>query len=281
MPVIEIDAATLRTLLMWTAVIEARDPYTGGHLWRTGQYVRQLALAAGLSSDEAFVAHLGAFVHDIGKLGVPDSILKKKGRLTEGEKDVMRRHPMLGRMLISGHPLEPLVIDVVAGHHERFDGAGYPQHTQAEAIPLYSRMVSIADTFDAITSVRSYKKDSDLPLALQVLRDESGHQFDPHLANLFVQLGEQGALDHINGHAGENRRMLSCPKCGPVIAPPQEAGSGDEVTCPDCTARYVLHSSQGTFELEFSGHFDPDFILQPDLDEVERFMKSVPARLRL
>jgi HD-GYP domain-containing protein (c-di-GMP phosphodiesterase class II) len=108
-------------VLVLGAVIEARDAYTGGHTWRVAQYSRLLAEQAGLSASEIFLSGLGGFIHDIGKVGIPDQVLNKAGRLSEDEFSLLKTHPTVGKKLLDNHPLGPLVLDSITYHHERFD----------------------------------------------------------------------------------------------------------------------------------------------------------------
>jgi response regulator RpfG family c-di-GMP phosphodiesterase len=281
MPEITIDPQTLRSLLIWSAVTEAKDPYTGGHLWRTSQYAHTLAVQAGLSQDESYVMLLGALVHDIGKLGIPEHLLRKKGLLSPEERSIFQRHPVLGKDLIQGHPLNALVIDVVFGHHECYDGSGYPSRTAGDQIPIFARIATIADSFDAMTSVRAYKIDKRPEEAYQILLQDSGAQFDPALAAIFVEMGRSGRLDHIIGHSSEQRLMLACPTCGPLIAPPRQIDDGDDIDCPTCGSHFTLHASGDSFEVEWAGEFGSFDGLQPDLDEIEEYVRQIPRKLRI
>jgi len=144
----------LHTLYSMAFLVEARDAYTGGHLWRVSQFSTRLALAGGFSKPQAVTAGLGGFLHDLGKVGVPDSILNNKGKLTETEYAVMRTHPELGAQVLQGHPLAPLAMDAVQNHHERIDGRGYPAGRNGVALSDTAKIVALADAFDAMTSIR-------------------------------------------------------------------------------------------------------------------------------
>jgi HD-GYP domain-containing protein (c-di-GMP phosphodiesterase class II) len=155
---LQIEKPLLKSLVLMASMIEARDAYTGGHLWRVSQYAHQLAEAAGLSAEMAFLSALGGFLHDIGKISIPDDILEKPGRLTESEYDVVKTHPGIGATLIQEHPLGELALAAVHQHHERIDGRGYPDQLQGDQISIFARIVAIADAFDALTSTRPYRK---------------------------------------------------------------------------------------------------------------------------
>jgi len=280
MRTIRIDPPLLKSIAVLAAVVEARDAYTGGHIWRVSQYTRLLADHAGLSGDEVFVAATGALVHDIGKLGVPDAILNKHGRLNNSERNAMRRHPQVGRLLVQDHPLAFLFEDAIGEHHEHYDGQGYPDRLEGAHISLFSRLVSIADAFDAMTTLRSYKRGISPRQAYDILADESGRQFDPQLVPVFVDLGLSGRLDHILGHSWEDRMLVACPECGPIISIPHGKTSGDAIVCPGCTRKFILHAKAGSFEIEWQGHYDPDWLPEPDMQAVEDFLKRIPKEIR-
>lgn len=121
-----IDKKLLTSLMVMGSVVEARDAYTGGHLWRVGHFSRLLAEKIGLDRNQVFLAGLGGFMHDLGKVGVPDAILNKAGPLTDIEYAVIRTHPAIGASVLEEHPLAALALDAVIDHHERPDGKGYP-----------------------------------------------------------------------------------------------------------------------------------------------------------
>ena len=125
METFSINIPLLKSLVSLATVIEAKDPYTGGHTWRASRYARILAEEIGLLQDEVFIVHFGSLMHDIGKVSVPDPILNKQDKLTNVEYEIIKKHPETGLMLVRDHPLGVLTLDIVASHHERFDGRGY------------------------------------------------------------------------------------------------------------------------------------------------------------
>lgn len=135
----------LQTLYTMAFLVEARDAYTGGHLWRVSQLTGRLALAAGLSRKEAATAALGGFLHDLGKVGVPDAILNKTDKLTDTEYAIIKNHPEVGVRVLDGHPLTGLIHDAVLSHHERIDGRGYPNGISEGTITQVAKMVGLAD----------------------------------------------------------------------------------------------------------------------------------------
>jgi putative nucleotidyltransferase with HDIG domain len=192
---------TLRAL---AAAIDARDNYTHGHSIRVAAYSNALARAAGLDAFEIDALGRGCLVHDIGKIGVPDRILRKPGPLAEDERDEMRRHPVIGQQMLRGLEWDREVFDVVLHHHERWDGLGYPLGLGGERIPRVARVVAIADTLDAMTSSRPYRPAFSFKQACALIVGEAGTQFDPDLVRAFI-----GALDEIKRRAdalGAGRR---------------------------------------------------------------------------
>jgi len=168
------------------SAVDAKDPYTARHSMRVTRLSMLLADAMGLSSDEKYFLELSAWMHDVGKIGVPDHILIKPSRLTPEEFEVMKIHPVKGGEIVG--QIEELirVADVIRHHHERLDGRGYPDGLRGEAIPLLSRVIFIADTFEAMTSQRSYRRGLTREHAFAELCSHAGSQFDPDLVELFV-----------------------------------------------------------------------------------------------
>jgi len=167
---------------------EMRDTDTGKHVLRVGQYARMLALAYGLPPDVAYLLEKAAPLHDLGKIGIPDSILLKKGRLTDLERKVMNNHTNMGADLLANHgsALVQMAATVALSHHEYWDGSGYPAGLRGESIPIEGRITSICDVFDALTSERPYKHAWSLEDALNYLEQKAGSQFDPQLIQLFI-----------------------------------------------------------------------------------------------
>jgi putative nucleotidyltransferase with HDIG domain len=281
METFSINIPLLKSLVSLATVIEAKDPYTGGHTWRVSRYARMLAESIGLSQDEVFVVHFGSLMHDIGKVSVPDPILNKEGKLTNVEYAIVKKHPETGLTLVRDHPLGMLALDIVASHHERFDGRGYPRGLAGNDINLFARIVAIADAFDAMTSARPYRAGMSAETAYQLMAQESAKQFDPLLLSAFLELGQSGDLDHILGHSSEERLMHSCPTCGPVIVIPMRWQKGDQVICPKCLGNYDVHPDGGDFEIEWDKTLNPTWVPQPDTDTVNEVTWYAPRELRL
>ncbi|RME34398.1 MAG: HD-GYP domain-containing protein, partial [Gammaproteobacteria bacterium] len=266
--------------------VEARDPYTGGHLWRVSRYVRLLADAEGLAPAEAATFALGGFLHDLGKIGVPDAVLRKPGALDEAELAVIRTHPDLGVRMLAGHPLAWLVRDAILHHHERYAGAGYPKGLAGPVIPEAGRMVAVCDAFDAMTSHRPYRAGLPVPEALRRVEAGRGEQFDPRWGGVLLELGRSGALEGIVGHADEGIPLLDCPACGPTLAPTRGHRHGDPLWCRNCGAGFILEGEGGNLRARPTGRNGEPADLEPAVDEalvaesVARWTRELPvARL--
>lgn len=160
------------------AALEARDPYTRDHSSRVADMVLDLSRRIGLRGWELEIVHIAAHVHDIGKIGIPDQILSKPGRLLPHEWAVMRRHPEIGYEILSKSPHLRPVAQLVLHHHERWDGRGYPSGLRGEAIPLGSRLIALADAVDAMTSNRPYRPALSWSACWQELVANKARQFD-------------------------------------------------------------------------------------------------------
>jgi len=166
---------------------EFKDNETGNHVLRMSHYARLIAEAHGLGEETANIIFNTAPMHDIGKIGIPDSILLKPGKLDAEEWKIMRQHPIMGAEIIGKHENELLETAriIALSHHEKWDGSGYPQGLKGENIPLEGRIVAIADVFDALVSVRPYKKAYPVEESLELMRKQSGLHFDPSLMRAF------------------------------------------------------------------------------------------------
>lgn len=278
---IKMDKELIKSVVSLATVIEARDPYTGGHTWRVSQYAIKLAEKVGLSEDEIFIVNLGGLVHDIGKIGISDAILLKPDKLTDEEYAVMKEHPRIGHELIAAHPLFPLLLSSVFEHHERADGKGYPNNIEESRLSVIGKITAIADAFDAMTSTRPYRKGMPAEKALSILAGEKGKQFDEGLVTTFISMAEKGELDHILGHCGDERLMMTCPGCGPIIAPSKNTQTGDHIACPSCHGDYIVKRMGEDFEIEFTGNMINVIVPKVDLDTLDDFMEKVPEVLDL
>ncbi|WP_315650588.1 HD-GYP domain-containing protein [Roseateles aquae] len=198
----EVTRAHHEALMRLSIAAELRDDDTGVHIVRMGFLAEALALALGRERGYAQMLRLAAPMHDIGKIGVPDMVLKKPGALTPDERLVMNQHPAIGAKLLgrSRIPLFQLAAELALSHHERWDGQGYPLGLVGEQIPLSGRIVAVVDYFDALTMDRCYRKAFPTDEALAMLQGQSGVAFDPAIVDCFVaHAAEMVALrDRIN-----------------------------------------------------------------------------------
>jgi putative nucleotidyltransferase with HDIG domain len=177
----QIEEIYLRVVAAWGASIEAKDRYTAGHCDRVALYACSLAEELGITGRDLVWFRMGAFLHDVGKIEVPEEVLNKPGKLTEEEWRLMQRHTIVGDRIAAelGFPWD--IGPMVRSHHERWDGGGYPDGLKGEKIPLHARILCVADVYDALTTTRSYRPALTRAEALEVMRSESGDLLDPRL----------------------------------------------------------------------------------------------------
>jgi putative nucleotidyltransferase with HDIG domain len=176
------------TLEAWAKVLEYRDRETAGHSARVTELSTRLAYAIGCTEAEIEQLRSGAILHDIGKLAVPDNILLKPAKLDEAEMEIMQKHPLYGKQMLSGVSFLESAIPIVYCHHERWDGQGYPQGLKGEQIPLLARMFSIVDCWDALNSDRPYRQAWPQEKTVNYLKENAGSSFDPHIVEKFLQI---------------------------------------------------------------------------------------------
>jgi putative two-component system response regulator len=167
--------------------LEARDTYTRGHSENVSMIVEGIARMMHIPADTMETVVVGARLHDIGKIGIRDALLFNTDPLTPEEYAIIKEHPRIGAMILK--PIASLAeaIEIVYSHHERWDGKGYPRGLQGDAIPFWARIAAVADTFDALTSTRSYQKGRSIPEAVELIRTLSGKQLAPNAVDLFMQ----------------------------------------------------------------------------------------------
>ena len=184
----KLEKAYLDSIETLRYTVEAKDPYTRGHSDRVSEYSVLIGKKLGLPEEDIRTLQVGGLFHDIGKIGIPDSILLKESKLTDDEYSEIKNHPSIGSHILCNAEVFKDIIPVVKHHHERFDGNGYPGKLAGEKIPYLARIAAVADTFDAMTSKRTYRD----ALPLDVVRAEiekcSGGQFDPEIAKSFIEI---------------------------------------------------------------------------------------------
>jgi putative nucleotidyltransferase with HDIG domain len=186
----QIERSYEHTLQALGAAIDLRDNQTAGHSQRVCRYSLEIAKAMGWSGQQLGSLARGAYLHDIGKLGIPDGVLLKPGPLTAEERELMQKHAQIGFDLVKDIPFLADAAEIVLTHHERFDGRGYPHGIRSEEILLSARIFAVADTLDAITSERPYQRASSFEEAREIIRRFSGGHFDPEVVNVFLGIPE-------------------------------------------------------------------------------------------
>jgi putative two-component system response regulator len=186
----EIKEAHMAIVLRLAIIAEYRDPDTGAHIMRISDYGCEMCKGMGMSEEEIEVYRFASPLHDIGKIGIVDAILKKEGRLTPEEFKVMETHAIIGARMFDGSksPILSAASDICRGHHEKWDGKGYPDGVKGEKIPLFARIVSVVDVFDAITSKRCYKEAWPFEESVRYIKTLAGNHLDPHLVSVFIKV---------------------------------------------------------------------------------------------
>lgn len=189
-------------LTVLSTALDARDPYTSGHSVRVADFSRKIGLELGLAASEVDKLFKTALLHDIGKIGVPDRVLLKEGALTDEEFSYIKAHPVIGEKILKQVKPQNEIQNLLPGvrsHHERLDGKGYPDRLMGDEIPLFGRIIAVADSYDAMTSDRPYRKGMPHPKALTILLDGRGTQWDSDIVNAFVRcLNGSQCTEHAN-----------------------------------------------------------------------------------
>jgi len=176
----------VNTIRAISRALDSKDQYTSAHSELSVDHVERFGRMCGLDREQIESLHVGALLHDIGKIGVPDKILAKKGNLSGEEYEVIRNHPIIGSDIVRGLPFPDEVKKIILHHHERYDGTGYPDGLRGEEIPLLDRNFSKLDVFEALVGFRPYRDPLDTPQAVALLKEGSGTQFDPELVDIFI-----------------------------------------------------------------------------------------------
>jgi putative nucleotidyltransferase with HDIG domain len=188
---VKLETQTLESLFELADILDARDKYTHGHSERVGHYAEQLAAQLELSGERTHLTFLAGRLHDIGKCAIDNVVLLKPGALAESERGQMRRHSEVGSAMLAHFSLFQEVARFVRGHHERWDGDGYPDGLRGQAIPLESRIIAVVDSYDAMTTTRPYRMAMPHSEAVRRLRQGAGQQWDPHVVSTFLKWADQ------------------------------------------------------------------------------------------
>lgn len=283
---LSVEKDLLRSLFVLAHVVEAKDPYTAGHLWRVSQFAKLIGLEMGFNQSEISALMAGAFLHDVGKISIPDSILHKKDKLSDDEYDVIKTHPGIGKDIIQSHPLADLVVEVIEQHHEMPNGKGYPHQTDWDRVSLFSKIVGVCDALDAMTSNRPYRNGMPLSKIMGIIQEEDGKQFDSHILKYFFRI-PLGKIEHIVGHSDEGIPVLPCPACSAPIQINSQTSDGDRGICRACSGEFSLHQDRGSetgFSLEFKSMASSNLtVYQNKMDKsvIDRMIAEFPSQIEL
>lgn len=220
--------------------IEAKDPYTAGHVWRVSQYAQRIGRRLGWKQTRIAWLETEAILHDLGKIGISDSILRKEGPLNDEEFTEIKKHPVIGLRIIESSEFLFQFKHCIESHHERYDGKGYPYGLKKEAIPIKGRIIAVADTFDALTSHRPYRRALSSENAIRIIDEQTGTQFDPDIAKVFIKLWGETHFKDVILHSEPGIPLVACPDHGEIIEITSNTKSGDKAYCPVCKMHFVL-----------------------------------------
>lgn len=184
----ELEMAYLESIETLRYTVEAKDPYTSGHSSRVSRYSQLIGKYLNLSEDDLKILHLGGLFHDIGKIGIPDSILLKESSLTTDEYSQIKNHPSIGAHILCNAKIFKDIIPIVKHHHEKYNGTGYPSQLKGINIPYLVRITSIADAFDAMSSKRNYRNELTIDEIINEIETNKGIQFDPEISDVFLNI---------------------------------------------------------------------------------------------
>ena len=195
----KLEKAYMESIETIRYTVEAKDLYTRGHSDRVSEYSVLIGKKLGLNDDDIRRLRIGGLFHDVGKIGVPDSILQKNAKLTDDEYSKIKNHPTIGAHILSTASIFQDIIPIVKHHHERYDGKGYPSRLKGEEIPYLARIAAVADSFDAMTSKRVYRDSLPMDIVISEIEKNKGTQFDPQIADAFLDIlrNDFGSIEEI------------------------------------------------------------------------------------
>jgi len=240
--------------------VEMRDHYTVGHTWRVTNFSLAVARELGWTEEKLEEVRMGVVLHDVGKIAVPDSVLLKAGKLTDEEYEQIKVHPERGAEMMRDirflHPLIPYCLY----HHERWDGKGYPYKLAGDDIPIEGRVVAVADTFDALTSNRPYRKGFPAEKGISIIEEGRGTQFDPAIVDALLKTYRAGKIDQIlQDYYAQDEKSVACPFCSTFIRTPENVDTGDIFECHVCHRTIRLQFSNDAYfgeRVSASGGYD-------------------------
>ena len=291
------NARTTELLRELGAALDAQDPYLDGHSRRVARYVTMMARRMNLPVEQVERAKAAATIHDVGKLRIPAEIVNKPGRLTDAEAEVMKQHAAAGGEMVECLG-DPGLAAAVRGHHERWDGGGYPDGLAGERIPVEARMISVADTFDAITSARPYRAGTPHAKALKVIADEADRQLDPEAARAFISCysDRRGAAlwaglvsiprqvaTRLSTSPAELSGVLSAALTAPLVvvaaavgAAVAPAGSGDPGNDPPAAEQQAAAAAGSTSTPQRNGPRDASMTVTPARQSATSTPRAAP-----
>jgi response regulator RpfG family c-di-GMP phosphodiesterase/nitrate/nitrite-specific signal transduction histidine kinase len=240
----DLQGAYEATLEGWVQALDLRDQETHGHTQRVTEMTVRLARAMGIDEPQLVHIRRGALLHDIGKIGIPDTILRKPGPLTEEEWAVVRRHPLYAHQLLFPIPYLRPALDIPYAHHERWDGSGYPQGLRGEAIPLAARIFAVVDVWDALRSDRPYRPAWPDDRVIAYLREQSGKAFDPRVVEVFLRLLEQPGPRSLPTGGGDGGGHTTGGTGSGALPAPSPAGAGGRVSAEGSAAGQCSRTDQ-------------------------------------
>ncbi len=228
------------TLKVVVDSLEVRDYYTIGHGRRVALFAKIVAEEMGWSEERLKLVEMGGIIHDLGKIGIEDAILRKETKLTEAEMEQMQFHPEIGARLVRDVDFLKPILPYILYHQEHYDGTGYPHQLKGEEIPIEGRLLAVADTFDAMTSDRPYRKAMDVEKALRIVKEGNGRQFDPQVVEAFLRAWDKGRITKAMLSSAEEVKTIECPYCSSKIEIDPASRDNYLVRCSHCQRRARL-----------------------------------------
>ncbi|HOK09130.1 MAG TPA: HD domain-containing protein [Candidatus Hydrogenedens sp.] len=252
------------TLTTIANAVELRDHYTIGHTWRVTNFAIEIAKILGWTEEKIEEVYMGGVLHDVGKIAVDDAILRKESPLTEEEFEKMKIHPVRGADLLRDISLFQSIIPYCLYHHERYDGKGYPYGLKGKEIPIEGRLIAVADTLDAMTSNRPYRKGMEPEVAIEKIIDLKETQLDPEIVDALLEAYNLGRIHSIlQDYHKRDSRSIACAFCSTHIRVPEETRPGSEIMCPVCGRRLLLKESHDVLYGELLPQTDMSFTIIP------------------